>query len=519
MQLRPYQNDMLNDIRMSLRENRAIVGVLPTGGGKTVIFSAMAAGAIQKGKSVWAAAHREELVFQMSDKFNEFGVHHGIIKPGIPETPSLVQAAMIQTLRNRLGRFAPPDLFIIDEGHHTPSNTYMEILQTLPQSTKIVLMTATPIRFDGKGLGLIASHMVQGPNVQELISLGYLVPPKVFRPPGVDTSKLHTRMGDYIKSEAEALMDKPTITGDAIEHWKKHANGLQSVAFCVSVAHAEHVAAEFNAAGIPAASVDGSMTKDQRKMILDLFRCGKIRILTSCDLISEGFDLPEISCAILLRPVKSLGLYLQQVGRALRPAPGKHFAIILDHVGVTKLHGRPDEVRHWSLNVGAVPREPDEDEKVWKTCSNPDCFVTYWQDVCPECGKEDEEGSNPREIETVAGELVEAVALKYPTRSDLDQLKGCNNLSEFRDACKLLEINEEQARKFIVLRAISYDDLLDCQRVLDYKRGWANHRYAARHGQEALDKEIERRRRQQMWDDREKSQNKGWVQLAREANQ
>lgn len=493
MQLRPYQSAMLDDLRSALRPkesgglgHRRVCVVLPTGGGKTVIFSAMARGAADRGRRVWAVAHREELIWQMSEKFSMFGVRHGVIKSGYPEAPALIQAAMIQTLKNRLARHQPPDVLIVDECHHTPSKTYTELLKLLPPTTQVIGFTATPERLDGKGLGTTYSHMVQGPSIQELIGLGFLVPPVVYAPPTVDTSALHTRMGDFVRAESEDLLDKPRITGDIIEHYKKLANGLSAVAFCTTVAHAEHVASQFVAAGIPAASVDGRMSKDARKNTLDAFRQGRVLVLTSCDLISEGFDLPKIECVILARPTKSLSLYLQQVGRGLRTDDGKTRALILDHVENTSRFGLPDDDRDWFLYG-----DDSEDKKSntgglkVKTC--PDCFRCYTTRVCP-CGSEASDRSI--DIEHVEGELVQVSFRKSVLKPEYEQLKTASSIEEIKVLCAAMSFEFTSAKNLLINTAASLPELRHVGRIFGYAHRWAEHRYQGRHGAEALQEAL-----------------------------
>lgn len=501
MQLRPYQLDMLNDLRVAVRPvesgglgHKRVCAVLPTGGGKTVIFTAMGSGAVKYGKTVWMVAHREELIYQISDKLTQFGVHHGIIKPGVPETPSQVQVCMIQTVKNRLaksfnlGKY--PDLLIIDECHHTPSATYDELLKMMPGATIVVGFTATPERLDGKGLGNHYDHMVLGPREHELISLGYLVPPVVFRgEKKIDTSKLHTRMGDFVRSEVSDLMDKPGIIGDTVTEWKKHAGGLSTVVFCISIEHAEHVAKAFNEAGIRAASVDGGMGKDERRSVLNSFREGRTLVLTSCDLISEGFDLPTIRCCILARPTKSLGLYRQQVGRSLRIEDGKTEAIILDQVNNYALHGLPDDPKDWSLEGARQRKKEEEDEDDVHTC--PDCFRCYRGKKCPHCEVSDRGGGNAREIDEHEGELkkVES-ARKYLEKPQLEQLRECESREQLLELCGKFEIEEANARRLLVTQAHNLPDLRRVQKLFGYKWGWAEHLYGNRHGQDKLEDAI-----------------------------
>ena len=215
-------------------------------------------------------------------------------------------------------------------------------------------VTATPERLDGRGLGEAFDTMVVGPSVRELIEGGYLAPFKYLAPPTrIDLSRVRTTAGDRRVNELADAMDQSIITGDCIEHYRAHTSdgGRTAIAFCVTVSHAEHVAAAFRAAGITAASIDGRMDRQRRDTLLDGLRRGELKILSSCELISEGFDAPSVGGAILLRPTQSLGLYVQQVGRCLRVKPDGSPAIILDHVGNVRRHGLPDAERRWSLDA------------------------------------------------------------------------------------------------------------------------------------------------------------------------
>ena len=340
--------------------------------------------AARLGKRVGIFVHRAELVQQVSDTLSEFSVRHGIIAAGAPMQRGLnCYVVSTQTYARRIPQVPRFDLSIVDEAHHcVAGSTWATALGHSP-GAKILGVTATPERLDGRGLGDVFETMVQGPTVRELIDAGALSDYRLIVPPAVNLGGLHTRMGDYVRGEAAALMDKPTITGDAIGHYRRHASGKRAVAFCVTVAHAQHVAQEFMAAGITAVAIDGGMDKSLRRDAVKDFKAGRIRVLTSCDLISEGFDLPAIEAAILLRPTQSLGLYLQQVGRALRVYPGKDRAIILDHVGnsgrieagrFVANHGMPDDDREWSLD-GRLERKRAAGDQVRPGRQCPKCYA------------------------------------------------------------------------------------------------------------------------------------------------
>jgi superfamily II DNA or RNA helicase len=208
----------------------------------------------------------------------------------------------------------------------------------LLMQAKLLGVTATPIRGDGRGLGEHYQAMVQGPTAQQLTDDGFLAAAKVLAPPGFDSAGLRKRMGDFDTKQAEQRVG--TIMGDCLGHYRKHLSGQTAIAFCCSVAHAEAVARLFNDNGVPAASIDGSMDTANRRQLLGDLAIGRIKVLTSCALIGEGVDVPSVGGCILLRPTASVGLHLQMIGRCLRPQPGKT-AVVLDHVGNTLEVGPP----------------------------------------------------------------------------------------------------------------------------------------------------------------------------------
>lgn len=413
MNLRPYQQRAIDDLRAAFRQGaRAPLLVAPTGAGKTVIFSAIAASAAAKGRSALVLVHRRELIHQASRKLSDAGVDHGVIAAGIDPSPGPIQVASVQTLIRRLHTVPePPDLIIIDEAHHATSNSWRKITDHCPGSLRIGV-TATPCRLDGKGLADVFDALVEGPSVQMLTSAGYLSPARIYAPPPVaDLSGIRKRAGDYAIDQAAAAMDRPTVTGDAIGHYQRLAAGQQAIAFCCSVNHAVSVRDSFETAGIRSSLLLGN-TSD-RDAVVERFATGQTRVLVTVDVVSEGFDIPAAGCAILLRPTQSLGLYLQQVGRVLRPAPGKDAAVILDHVGNVTRHGFPDDIRRWTLEHGA-PRATGPAAPSVRTC--PACFAAFKPALmCPVCGHEQPVAA-ARPMRQVDGELKELKRVEVQLR-------------------------------------------------------------------------------------------------------
>ena len=434
MTLRPYQNQLANDIRAAFGSgaNRPLA-VSPTGSGKTVLFSYITSQVLKRGSRVIIVAHRREILDQISATLKRVGVPHGFIQAGKSASIQSAMVASIQTLARRLDTVPAPDLVIIDEAHHSVSKSYVQMFAAWP-TAKFIGVTATPERLDGKGLGAMFDRMVMGPSVQWLIDNGFLAQPVYYAPREVvDLSQVHTVAGDFDRSEAEEIVDTPRITGDAVTHYVRFCNRQRAVAFCISVAHAQHVADTFNSCGIPSASIDGTLDPEVRKQRVEDLTAGKILVLTSCELISEGFDLPAVNAAILLRPTHSLSMHLQQVGRALRPYPGKTNAIILDHVGNCLRHGLAEQERDWDLS-GREKRLKKSSLVETKQCSK--CFAIFAGTVCPQCGSQREIAV--REIEEVDGELqrlsIEDISKKREERREEGK---CKTLDDFRALAKL----------------------------------------------------------------------------------
>lgn len=379
--LRDYQSDGIAKIRQSFVEGfKAPLYVLPTGGGKTTVFAHIAESSEKRGKRVLIMCHRIELVDQIVDRLRQFDVDPDIIaatytrRAGrvLGHARHSVAVASVPTLVRRLDVYAPPTLLICDEAHHlVEGGTFSTIVRKYDKA-KLLGTTATPMRADGRGLAKHFDKLIVGPLPEELIQMGFLASPKIYAPPTVDTSGLHIRAGEFKSEESEALIDTPSITGDAFSHYRKHADGKQALVFCTSVAHAHHVAERFRKENISALALDGGTDKEIRRMAMQDFKDGKIRVITNCELFGEGLDIVGVECGIFLRPTASLGLFLQQCGRILRPAPNKPHAILLDHVGNTQRHGLPTEPREWELTDDVVRRKKKPPPGV-RVC--PKCFA------------------------------------------------------------------------------------------------------------------------------------------------
>lgn len=404
--LRPYQQSAVQQIRTQFQAgHRSVLFVLPTGGGKTVLFSHITEQAAEKGNRVCVLVHRQELLRQASASLTAMGVPHGLVAANLSMDLSHdVQVASVQTLARRLHKL-PAGLFqllVVDEAHHSNAGTWARVLDHF-NAARVLGVTATPCRGDGRGLGEWYRAMVQGPTAQWLTDNGYLAQAKVYAPPiGFDARQIRKRMGDFDMTQAAEQLSGNRAMGDALSHYRQHLQGQTAIAFCCSVAHAEGVARLFNDAGVAAASIDGTMDSSTRERLLRDLGDGRLKVLTSCALIGEGVDVPSVAGCILLRPTQSVSLHLQMIGRCLRPS-GEKVAVVLDHVGNTQRLGHHLEDREWTLD-GVKKRQRDSAPSV-KVCSKCFCAMSSQARVCPECGHEFQ--PERRELRHVKGQLVE----------------------------------------------------------------------------------------------------------------
>jgi DNA repair protein RadD len=471
--LRPYQQQLVAGVRAAFAAGaRSVLAVAPTGAGKTVTFSYIAQAAAALGRRVCITVHRDSLLTQASDSLTECGVPHGLIAPGQPETRDLVQVASIQTLARRLDRWSF-DFLIPDEAHHAISPTWANVFAAFPNAFTLGV-TATPARTDGRGLAEIFEAMVIGPSIAELIADGYLVPPIVYGSMRrINVARVAVTQGDFNRAQLAEVMDTSTVTGDAIGEYTRLCPGAPAVAFCVNIQHAEDVCAQFVAAGYRAEVIHGKLPIAQIRRAVSGLKDGRLQVLVSVDLVSEGFDCPAITAEINLRPTVSEALYIQQAGRALRPlyAPGsdlatragrlaaiaassKPAAILIDHADNWIRHGGPAVAREWTLE-GRKKRPRGQHGAAVDIKQCPKCFACHAPaPVCPQCGHAYPIVSTERAPDTVHGQLAQVDA-------------------------KLLE---KKRRKEMIRRARTLEELQAVARELSYKPAWASILFQQRGG-------------------------------------
>jgi superfamily II DNA or RNA helicase len=459
--LRPFQATGVTEIRGAyMAGHRRVLYVLPTGGGKTYTFVHIAEQAASRGNRVCILVHRQELVDQSSRSLHAIGCQHGVIAAGYrQDLRHTVQVASVQTMARRLHTI-PAEFFqllIVDEAHHAVAGTWSKVLAAMPQA-RVLGVTATPERLDGRGLGDQFDVMIEGPDAAWLTDEGFLVPAKVYRPSGFDFTsirKLDTRKGH---EASEAILRQGQAMGDAVTHYSRTIQNVYNgtaIAFCVSVAHADAVAEAFRNQGIPAAMLDGTMDRGQRRGLINDLGAGVLKVLTSCDIVSEGTDIPSVTGGIGLRPTDSLSLHLQQMGRILRPCEGKPFAVWNDHVGNTYngdlvKHGLPTDPREWSLEgrPKGKAKKPSQAIPI-RICRVCFAAIPSAANPCPECGHVLEQAR--RELKVIEG--------------DLRELTGA-------------ELRRQERRE--VTQARTREELEAIARERGYKPGWVAHMLAAR---------------------------------------
>lgn len=432
MRLRDYQLDLIDRTRHAMRSHKNVLMQAPTGAGKTALTVHMMKTAADRGKTAMFIVHQTELLQQTSRALWAQHLEHGVIAPGKRKSSMPVQVASVQTLVRRLDQHDCPDLIVIDECHRAAAVTYQRVIEAYP-SARVVGLTATPRRTDGKGLDDLFSTIVAGPSIRRLIDSGYLADYRLVAPPSaVDMSSVKTRMGDYDKKQTEDAVDKPTITGDAVAHYKSMAAGKRCVVMCVSVKHAEHVAAQYVGNGVPAEVVEGRLAGGERSAMMDRFRNGETLVICNVNLLIEGVDIPAIEVVQWLRPTKSMIIWMQGNGRGLRPAPGKDRLLILDHVSNWVEHGIPDEDREWTL-VGRPKgkRKPSDEDEAPSVQQCQECFHVFARGPshCPGCG-EPLPGGGRAELEVVEGQLeeVDTAAIRRERKREQGQARTLRDL-------------------------------------------------------------------------------------------
>lgn len=444
VELRPFQSDLAARISQAWQSGaRDVLGVLPCGAGKSVV----AAHHLLHEPSVSVfIAHRAELLSGESLALARNGVRHRVIgQPALRRECSRrhvaeglydhvdhrarVVIASVQTLVGLPDSdplWAECRLLVLDEVHHQIRGGSHGKVREKMHNARALGLSATPIRADGKGLGRHADGymdvLLEGPNAREIELMGFLAPHVIYAPPSdLDLSHVPvSASGDYSPKPLAEATRKSHIMGDVVDHYKRLADGLLGMTFCVDVESSVAIAAAFRAAGVPAEVVTGKTPPDARNAIFRKFRNRQILQLVSCEIAGEGFDLPDVEVISLARASQSYALATQQIGRVKRILPGKERGIVIDHVGNTTRHcqaKRCEQTGEWYIAVGE--REWTLDRRERRTSSNkptvaittcPSCLRSYERVIgrkCPYCSHETQPAgrSAPEQVDGVLAEL------------------------------------------------------------------------------------------------------------------
>lgn len=402
--LRPYQKNSLIEIQKAKKEGINVLMLkVPTGGGKTFIASNIVKSALSRDMRTLFVCDRIELIGQTSERFDDDGIDHSIIQASNPrlDERKTIQICSAQTItRWKMSELGDVKVIIIDEAH-TFYKVHAQLIKHFPDAL-ILGLSATPYT---RGLGKYYKKLIEVTNVKELIADGFLVQPVVYAPSAPDLEAITTTAGDFNNEELAKATNQPKLVGDIVDHWHKLAFNKPTICFAVNIEHSKAIVEAFNLRGVVAEHIDAYTESDDRKAIIKKFKAGEIKVLSSVDVLSKGFDYPGAEVAILARPTKSLSLYIQQGGRVLRIADGKDTCLILDHAGNTERMGFLTDDFDFELDMGekgksAPAKKKEKLEPVPKAC--PSCAFVKTTFICPNCNFQ----FAPKDVEVHEGNLV-----------------------------------------------------------------------------------------------------------------
>jgi superfamily II DNA or RNA helicase len=470
--LRPYQIEAITAARESLKKHRAIVIQMPTGAGKTAVVSEICSLIQKNKKTAWFMVPRTELLQQGSSHLSAWKVPHGVIAPGKNESRAYsVHVVSKDTLIRRYDKIKNhPDVIFIDECH-IALDRQIEIANNFPNA-KIIGMSATPERLDGRGLDELYQDLIPGPSIPWLMEHGYLSGLRYFAPKIEGLENLHKKGTDVDADELDELLTKRQIYGDAIKYYQKYAEGKPALVFCRNVKSAYETAEKFSAAGYKFFCIEGKMKDSERRRLLQALRKGEIDGLTNCEIATYGLDIPRVEVGICLRPTMSRALYFQMVGRILRVSEGKTDAIFLDHVNNVYEHiepAYPEVPPFFAPSINWNFHGKDKRKKILclickkaKVCKKdgagralrcgeyepiaeislkmcPECFMYYSGPICKNCGCEAEK-KRQKELTEIEAELKEMTPLKLAERPLEERREFVDNINkakrEFAEAIK-----------------------------------------------------------------------------------
>lgn len=388
LKLRDYQEQLVHDLRLAIAQGyHRILVYLPTGGGKTVVASAIVQKIVAKGHRANFVLHRDPLVVQTSEKFAAFGIPHGIIKSGFPETPDApVQICGVQTMDARHLPI-PPGITLIDEAHSVSFYRKLQAL-FLDQERIILGFTATPFRRGKRKLADLYQILVKGPEPDQLIQQGHLMPGRYFAYSELDLSSvgISRRSGDFDEGDLQRALNFQALNRQVVDEYRRIALGRRGIIFTCGIEHSKAIQNEFMADGIACAHIEGGTPHTQRRQIYAQQKAGEVPLISSIETLTEGFDQPSISWLGIVRPTLSHALHVQMLGRAARACQElKKSDFIVSDFGTGNLQrfGRLEDQVNVSLTLPR--RGKSTGEAPTKICSQCSALILAWRLVCPEC--------------------------------------------------------------------------------------------------------------------------------------
>lgn len=392
--LRNYQQQVIRDTYNLIRQRvRNILIFAPTGAGKTIIITRLICDAVSRGRKVLFVVHREILVNQTFNKFAAANLQCGFIKAGWQEDSSApVQIASVQTLSKREDwKQLKFDVIVFDECHLVAfAAICQEMMAFIFPNAICIGLTATPWRLSKhESLGDIYSELVCAPMPSQLIESGFLVKPSYYSLDfDADLNEVELVNGDYNLNQLGTTCNRPELIEQLCNSWFDLAYGRATIAFAVNVSHANNIAKAFNEHGVSAAVVSGQTPIKKRNELYSSLADGELKVLSSCDALSEGFDVPQVSCVILARPTQSKALYFQQLGRGLRLASDKRDCLVLDQSKNVMKHGLIEDLERVEL-VSSHSETSTKKQAPLKVCprDNGGCgaYIYSFYLQCPHC--------------------------------------------------------------------------------------------------------------------------------------
>ncbi|MBQ9261613.1 MAG: DEAD/DEAH box helicase [Prevotella sp.] len=362
--LRDYQQEMLERLHDAWEEQQSVMVQMPAGTGKTHLMAAVIRENMAHG--VLIVAHRVELIGQISQTLESFGIEHGIVDRTTLDLDRKtkehkVVVASIQTLARRMAtanyandKNFRPQLVIIDEAHHAVAKTYRLLWEMWPEA-KFLGLTATPCRLNGTGFTDLFDTLLESYSIQEFIDREWLsdfeyvsVTPENWMVERIAGLKKRGADGDYQMKEMATVMDSQESIAHLYQSYLKFTRGKKGIVYAISREHAQHISDYYVNHGVKCCWIEAMTPAEERQRLVDAYRQGEIDVIVNVDIFSEGFDCPEVEFIQLARPTLSLTKYLQQVGRGMRPVPFKDYVTILDQVGLYQTFGLPTEERDWN---------------------------------------------------------------------------------------------------------------------------------------------------------------------------